>query len=121
MCICITSLPLFSRFYAIIIIRITDTFNRENPPDSSEYMDAMAYRSTADPPQEYYITAAWDNPRDVPDMYTVGDETTTMVDGVTYENVALSSDSDYAYIIRFDIMSDTDEVSVVSVVKGCAS
>lgn len=98
------------RFYAIIIIRITDTFNQDNPPERSSYEDAMPYSSTADPPQEYYVTAAWDDPNNVPSIFTVGDETTTTANGMNYENAALSSDSDYAYIIRFDIMSDTDEV-----------
>ena len=61
----------------------------------------------ANPPQEAYITAAWGNPLNVPTMFTVGDGTLTTVDSVMYENVGLSSDTDYAYIIRFDIMSDT--------------
>ena len=82
-------------------------------------MDAMPYSATADPPQEYYITAAWDDPKVVPDTYTVGDETETVANDVTYENGALSSNTDYAYIIRFDIMSDTDEVSTESAVTDC--
>ena len=98
------------RFYAIIVIRITDSFNRENPPNQSNYEDAEPYDSTADPAQEYYITAAWSNPEEVPRSYTVGDGSKTEVDSVTYENVGLSSDTDYAYLIRFDIMSDTEEV-----------
>ena len=67
----------------------------------------------ADPPQEAYITAAWTNPSDVPGIFTVGDGSMTTANGVMYENVGLSSGTDYAYIIRFEIKSDTsDEVGI---------
>ena len=98
------------RFYAIIIIRITGTFDRENPPDQDAYNSAVAFNPMADPPREAYITVAWGDALDVPTLFTVGDGTSTTVNGVDYENVGLASDTDYAYIIRFDIMSDTSDV-----------
>ena len=103
---------LFCRFYAIIVIRITDSFNRDSPPDVGDYLDAMPYNSDAEPPQQFYITAAWEDPTEVPRTFTIGDGTITKARDTTYENVGLSSDTDYAYIVRFDIMSNTNEVSL---------
>ena len=85
----------------------------ENPPDRSSYSNAEPFDSTIDPPQEYYITAAWTDPTGVPDVFTVGDGNVIVTGGTAYENVRLSSDTEYAYLIRIDIMSDTDEVKCV--------
>ena len=62
------------------------------------------------PPQEYYIAAAWSDPDNVPTSFLVGDGSKTVANGVTYENVALKSDTDYVHLIRIDIQSDTNEV-----------
>lgn len=105
------SLFLFScRFYAIIVVRITDAFNVENPPDQREFEDARAYDPQASPAQLYYITAAWDDPDRVPSSFIVGNGSTTVVDGTTYENTNLRSDTSYAVLFRIDIQSDTDMV-----------
>ena len=71
------------------------------------YNSAGPYDRTANPPQQAYITAAWSNPLAVPSSFTVGDGSSTTANDRAYENVGLSSDTDYAYLIRFDIMSDT--------------
>ena len=42
--------------------------------------------------------------------FLVGDGSKTVANGVTYENVALKSDTDYVHLIRIDIQSDTNEV-----------
>ena len=98
------------RFYAIIIIRITDSFDRNNPPDQDVYNTAGPYDRMAGTPQEAYITAAWSDPTAVPDIFTVGDESITTVGGVMYENVGLSSNTDYTYIIRLDVKSDISDI-----------
>ena len=100
------------RFYAIIVIRITDSFNRESPPDPSNYTNAKPYDRTADPRQEFYITAAWNGSQEVPETYTIGDRSVTVANGIMYENVGLSSDTNYAYLIHIEIKSDTDEVRI---------
>lgn len=57
----------------------------------------------------YYIAAAWDNPNDVPSSLTAGDGRTTIVNGVTYVNVALNSGTSYALLVRVDIVSDNNQ------------
>ena len=83
----------------------------DNPPDPSEYEDAGPYNPTADPPQVAYITAAWNTSANVPDMFCIGDGSITLAYGEAYDNVGLSSNTEYAYLIKIEIESDTDEVS----------
>ena len=97
------------------MIRITDSFNRDNPPDPENYANTGPYNSTSVPSQEAYITAAWSNSEDVPDTFLIGDGSITMAGGITYDNVGLSSNTDYAYLIQIEIESDTDEVSSKSI------
>jgi netrin-G3 ligand len=96
-------------FYAVIVIRITDMFNKDSPPDETVYYSAGPYNAMAEPPQEAYITAAWTDRTEVPGVFTIGDGSMTQANDEIYENVRLSSDTDYAYIIRIDIESDTSE------------
>lgn len=92
------------------MIRITNSFNRDSPPDPEDYANTGPYNSTVVPSQEAYITAAWSNAADVPDTYIIGDGSITMAGGIIYDNVGLSSNTDYAYLIQIEIQSDTDEV-----------
>lgn len=100
------------RFYAIIVVRITEEFNVESPPKQSEFEDATAYDREASPAQLYYITAAWDDPDRVPPSFIIGNGSKTVVDGTTYENNELRSDTSYAVLFRIDIRSDTNEVKL---------
>ena len=97
-------------FYGIIIIRITPEFDRENPPDPSQYENAKPYNSTAVPAQQYYITAAWDDPDRVPSSFVVGNGSQTMIGTTLYVNARLSSNTEYAYLVQVKIRSDTNEV-----------
>ena len=53
-----------------------------------------------------YVAAAWNNVQNVPDTFLIGDGTQTTVDGVTYTNVALGSNTQYAALVRVEIVSD---------------
>lgn len=47
----------------------------------------------------------------VPLKFLVGNETTTIVDGVRYFNARLRDDREYAIVIRIDTVSDNEQVT----------
>ena len=81
------------------------------------FEDARAYDPQASPAQLYYITAAWDDPDRVPSSFLVGNGSKTVVDGTTYENTNLRSDTSYAVLFRIDIRSDTNEVMLIDIIS----
>lgn len=64
------------------------------------------------PGAPYYIAAAWENLDAVPESFTVGDGSVTMVDGTEYINAPLSPDTSYAFLVRVEIVSDTPQALV---------
>ena len=112
------------RFYAIIVVD-TRQAQREftddppldfmvNPPDQSRFDDARRFDDTVRQP--YYITAAWSDPSLVPPSFVIGDETTTEVNGITYENGPLRQGTQYAIFYRVETVSDNAEVMWVAVI-----
>ena len=96
--------PHGGRFYAIVVVR-----SGEPASDPNVYLDAGVYTSGV----AYYIAAAWDSNgiSSVPDTFTVGDGTTTTANNVTYVNVGLDQNTQYAIFTRIEIESDTNQVS----------
>ena len=78
--------------------------------DHAVFDDAGPY-DAQDDDQTYYITAAWGSASEVPSSLVVGDESTTVVNGETYLNARLRSNTEYAIFYRVEVMSDTNEVS----------
>ena len=112
------------RFYAIIVVD-TRQAQREfmddppldfmdNPPDQSRFDDAGPFDETLRQP--FYITAAWSDPSSVPQSFVIGDETTTVVNGITYVNGPLSQGRQYAVFYRLVTVSDNAEVMWVAVI-----
>ncbi len=84
----------------------------KNPPadfDQTRYTSNRPYSSNQ--PETDYITAAWNGSQiqaGVPSSLNVGDGTTKVVDGITYTNINLDSNTLYAVFVRFDIDADDD-------------
>ena len=103
-------LSLTHRLYGIIVIE-TRLFNfNSRPPDPSGFNDAAPYDSSG----QYYITAAWNDATQIPSSYTVGNESSTTVDGVAYFNAKLKTGVEYAILYRVEIVSDNDMVGIAS-------
>jgi len=82
--------------------------------DQNDYLDAQRYDPN-NQQQMYYVTAAWDavaiQRGEVPTVFAVGNnQMSTTAGGVTYTNGLLSSNTDYAVFVRYDIASDTGGV-----------
>lgn len=56
--------------------------------------------------EQPYVAAAWDDVQDVPDTFIIGDGSVTVAGGVTYTNVELSSNTEYAALVRVEVVSD---------------
>ena len=90
--------------------------------DKSQYNDAGAFVNNANPPLQYYITAAWDSDslNRIPNLFTVGegDSFTATPPGerdvVDYENVPLRSNTEYSIFVRYDIENEDLGGSLVS-------
>ena len=104
--------PCHNRFYGIIVVDTRGVVFTNDPlqvPDPSVFANATFYEREAN--QQYYITAAWSDASMVPLDFVVGDETSTMIDGVEYFNARLGNDREYAIFVRIDIVSDNDQVT----------
>lgn len=91
----------FCRFYGVVVdLTPNSDFDlNDDYPNIGPYM----------PGAPYYIAGAWDISSEVPWSFTVGDGQTTVVNGVTYVNVALNSGTSYALLVRIDIVSDNGQ------------
>ena len=87
------------RLYAVIIVRVTADFDAN---EKRIYDDVGPYVNSDLP----YVAAAWSNVQDIPNIFTVGDDSVTRVDGVSYTNVPLRSNTQYAALVRVEIVSD---------------
>ena len=88
------------RLYAVIVVRVTSTF----VDNQMDYDDVGPYDKTM--PNAPYIAAAWDNAQAVPDTITIGAGTMTTAGGMTFNNVGLASNTEYAALVRVEIVSD---------------
>ena len=72
-----------------------------------DYNNAKAFEPESE--ATYYITAAWakENVTKVPLTYTVGNESVTYANEVTYLNAKLKSGTPYTLFVRIDLRSDT--------------
>ena len=87
-------------------MRVTAGFDT----DTMNYNDVGPYVNSDQP----YVAAAWSDAKDIPSTpFVVGDGSQTTVDGVTYINVPLRSNTQYAALVRVEIVSDNpDMVSI---------
>ena len=81
-------------------MRVTQDFDETN----MNFDDVGPYDRSN--PNEPYVAAAWNNSQVVPDMFEIGTGSETTVDGVTYRNVPLQSNTAYAALVRVEIVSD---------------
>lgn len=79
-------------------MRVTAGFDA----NTMDYDDVGPYVNSDQP----YVAAAWSNVQDVPNTFAVGDGSQTRVGDVTYTNVPLRSNTQYAALVRVEIVSD---------------
>ena len=86
-------------------MRVTAGFDDTN---TMKYNDVGPYVNFDQP----YVAAAWSNVEDIPNTrpFVVGDGSQTTVDGVTYKNVPLRSNTQYAALLRVEIVSDNPDM-----------
>ena len=84
-----------------------------NPPENlqpSNYLDAKQFGVV--PAASYNITAAWSEndiqAGGVPEMYVVGDNSTTFANGIQYINARLNSNTTYGTFVRYGLAPDNE-------------
>ena len=78
---------------------------RANPGyETMNYDDTGPYNAMN--PAQPYVAAAWDNAQDIPSTLVVGDGVRREAGGEIYTNVALESNTQYAVLVRVEIVSD---------------
>ena len=108
------------RFVAVIVVPLPD--DTVQPSDQEVYTENRPFSPTL--PTQYYVTAAWDadNLSSIPEVFTVGTGmryTALPPDRsgkVTYTNVRLRSNTNYAIFVRYDIENDNIGATEVSIV-----
>ena len=88
------------RLYAVIVVRVAAGF------DTMDYDDVGPYINSDQP----YVAAAWNNVQNIPNIFVVGDGSQTRVGDVTYINVPLRSNTQYAAQVRVEIVSDNPDM-----------
>jgi hypothetical protein len=80
-------------------VRVTAGF------DTANYDNVVEPYINFDQP---YVAAAWSDVQDIPNTrpFVVGDGSRTIVGDVTYTNVPLRSNTQYAALVRVEIVSD---------------
>ena len=92
----------FNSYYSLVVVsNPISSFNISRDDFNAAYPNLQPYASHGS--NSYYITAAWNNPNDVPNSFKVGDElTTTAVRNGTqesYYNAKLSRQTPYCVYI----------------------
>ena len=75
----------------------------------TDYDDAEAYT----PGAQYYITAVWsrENLTHVPMTYTVGDESVSYANGISYLNAKLKSNTDYSFSVWIELEPEVRHIA----------